>query len=140
MISAALALMLVSPQLPDHAAVTRDLTRIEERLASSWKNGNCDEWSALIAPDWSVIHITGTVITKNEALQMCRAPQARIEALDVDQLQVRAFENAAVVTGRTIVTVSGANAGTVRLRFTDVFIRRGGRWQVVASHATSLSD
>jgi len=140
MISAALALMLVSPQLPDQAAVTRDLKRIEERLASSWKNGNCDEWSALIAPEWSVIHITGTVVTKNEALQMCRAPQARIDAFHVDELQVRVFENAAIVTGRTILTVSGADAGTVRLRFTDVFIRRENRWQVVASHATRLSD
>ena len=140
MISAALALILVSPQLADHAAVTKDLTHIEERLASSWKNGDCDEWSALIAPDWSVIHITGTVMTKKEALQMCRAPQARIDALDVDQLQVRVFGNAAVVTGRTIATVAGADAGTVKLRFTDVFIHRDGRWRVVASHATRLSD
>ena len=139
MLSALLALMLVSPQLPDHAAVTRDLTRIEEQLAASWKSGDCDGWSALIAPEWSVIHLAGTVVTKNEAMHMCRTPQARIDTFSVDQLQVRVFDMAAVVTGRTTVTTTGANADTVRLRFTDVFIRRDGRWQVVASQATSLA-
>jgi hypothetical protein len=28
----------------------------------------------------------------------------------------------------------------VTLRFTDVFVRRDGRWMVVASHATRLAE
>lgn len=140
MIHAAIALMLVLGQQLDNAAVARELKGIEERLASSWKNGDCDAWSALIAPDWSVIHITGTIIKKDEALLMCRTPQGRIDAFTIDDLHVRVFNDSAVITGRTTLSMGGANAGTVRLRFTDVFIRRDGRWRVVASHATRLDD
>jgi hypothetical protein len=43
------------------------------------------------------------------------------------------------VTGRTRATTAGEKPETVTLRFTDVFIRRNGRWQVVASHATRIS-
>ena len=84
-----------------------------------------------------MIHITGAVITKPQALQLCTDPQAPIETATIDELSVRSFGDAAVVTGRTIATTGGANPETVN-RFTDVFIRRGGRWQIVASHATQL--
>ena len=120
------------------SAVAQDLERIEEQLAVTWKKADCSAWGAMLAPEWSVIHITGAVITRAEALRMCQAPRPPIELLKVDDLSVRAFENAAVVTGRTTMTTGGANAGTITLRFTDVFIRRAGRWQVVASHATRI--
>lgn len=139
MIQLTLALTLIAGQLGGLAAVTRDLTQIEQQLAASWKNGDCDAWGAMVAADWSVIHITGAVITKPQAMQMCRAPQAPIERFTVDELSVRSFGDAAVVTGRTIVTTAGVNSETVKLRFTDVFVRRDDRWQIVASHATRLA-
>jgi ketosteroid isomerase-like protein len=122
------------------ATVTRELEGLEQQLAASWKKGDCDGWGAIVAPEWTVIHITGAVINRNEALQMCREAQVRLAVLTVDEVDVRVFDNAAVVTGRTLVTTEGPNAETVRLRFTDVFIRRGGRWLVVASQATRLAD
>jgi ketosteroid isomerase-like protein len=49
---------------------------------------------------------------------------------------VRAFGDAAVVTGRTTARAGGQ---TLILRFTDVFVRRDGKWLVVASHATRIA-
>lgn len=135
-----LALMLVLSQQASSAATTQELERIEQQLAETWKAGDCSGWGAMLAPDWSVIHITGAVITKVEALKMCNAPRQTGEDYRVDDLSVRAFGDAAVVTGRTRVTTGGANPGTLTLRFTDVFVRRDGRWQVVASHATRLGS
>jgi ketosteroid isomerase-like protein len=135
MVELALALaLLASPP----AGVVRDLEEIEQQLATSWKNGDCATWAGLVADEWSVVHITGDVITRSQALQMCHAPQAPILTFSIDQVSVRAFGDAAVVTGRTNVTTGGASPGSVSLRFTDVFIRRGGRWRAVASHATRL--
>ena len=124
----------------DESAVVRELTQIEQQLAANWKNGDCAAWGAIVAPEWSVIHITGTVITRAEALDMCTARAAPIEAFEVAELSARVFGNAAVVTGLTTATVGGSAPVTVRLRFTDVFIRRAGRWVVVASHATRLGS
>ena len=138
MISLVLALTVIAGQATDETSVTRELKQIEQQLASSWKNGDCDRWAAVIAPEWSVIHITGTVMNKAEALRMCREPPVRIETFSIDDVIVRVFDNAAVVTGRTLVTIVGTNAESVTLRFTDVFIRRGGRWEIVASQATRL--
>jgi ketosteroid isomerase-like protein len=80
------------------------------------------------------------VITKAEALEMCKAPRSPNETFQVDNLAIRTFGEAAVVTGRTTVTTGGTTPATISLRFTDVFIRRGDRWLVVASHATRLGS
>ena len=62
---------------------------------------------------------------------------AQIHDLKIDDVKTRVFGDAAVVTGRTHGI--GAFEGTgyeVVIRFTDTFMRRAGRWQAVASHAS----
>jgi hypothetical protein len=121
---------------PADSATTRELTEIEARLATTYKAGDCDGWAALLAPEWSVIHIAGNVITRAEAIQTCKTPGAPIDSLASDNLVVRAFGDAAVVTGRTTASAGGQ---TVVLRFTDVFVRREGKWLAVASQATRIA-
>jgi ketosteroid isomerase-like protein len=125
-------------QATQDAAVVRQLETIEDQLASTWRNHDCAGWGALLADDWSVTHIDAQVITKAQALEMCRTGPNVTST--VDQLVVRAYGDTAIVTGRTKATVSGAAPQTVTLRFTDVFVRRDGRWMVVASHATRLAE
>ena len=132
-----LAFVLMATQA-DASAVTRELTQIEHRLADTWKKGDCDGWAAMLVQDWSVTHITGSVITKAQAVADCKSAAVPIASFDIDDIAVRVFGDAAVVTGRTTVTTGGASPATVRLRFTDVFSRQSGRWLVVASHATQL--
>lgn len=120
------------------AEVVRELEAIEEQLASTWKNRDCVGWGALLADDWSVTHIDAQVITKDQALEMCRTAPSLTMA--VDQLAVRSYGDTAIVTGRTKATVSGEAPQTVTLRFTDVFVRRDRRWVAVASQATRLAE
>jgi ketosteroid isomerase-like protein len=131
----ALALTLTAVQASDSPATTRELTEIEARLAATYRSGDCDGWGALLAAEWSVIHITGAEITKAAAVHACKSAATKIDSLSSDNLVVRAFGDAAVVTGRTTASAGGQ---TVVLRFTDVFIRRDGRWLAVASQATPI--
>jgi ketosteroid isomerase-like protein len=134
-----LALVLVLGQATDVSAV-QHFERIEQQLAATWQKGDCPGWGAMLAPEWSVIHVTGNVITKAEALKMCQAPRAQVETFAIDDLSVRVFGDAAVVTGRTTATTGGAKPSSLTLRFTDVFVRREGRWLVVASQATRIGS
>jgi uncharacterized protein (TIGR02246 family) len=120
------------------AATVRQLEGIEDQLASTWKNRDCSGWGALLADDWTVTHINAQVITKAQALEMCRTGPPLTST--VDQLSVRVYGDTAIVTGRTTATSSGATPQTVRLRFTDVFVQRNGRWLVIASHATRMEE
>jgi len=119
-------------------AIVRQLEELEQQLASTWKNHDCAGWGALLADDWSVIHIDAQVTTKPQALEMCRTGPPVTSS--VDQIAVRLYGDTAIVTGRTTATVEGAPPQTVVLRFTDVVVQRDGRWLVVASHATQHKD
>ncbi|HSL20143.1 MAG TPA: nuclear transport factor 2 family protein [Vicinamibacterales bacterium] len=133
-----LALALAIGQATDASAARRELEAIEHQLAATWQKGDCAAWASFIAPDWSVIHITGEVITRAEALEMCKAPRTEAETYDIGDISVRRFGDTAVVTGRTTASSGGSKPGTLTLRFTDVFVHVKGRWQVVASHATRV--
>jgi ketosteroid isomerase-like protein len=57
-----------------------------------------------------------------------------------DNLVFRAYGETAIVTGQTTASIAGPSAQRVLLRFTDVLVRRGGKWLVVTSHATRVSN
>lgn len=125
--------MLIGTQ---NEATVRELSSIEKQLAAAWRRHDCESWGELLADDWSVTHLDGQVITKREALEMCRSGPSVSSV--VDDLAVRVYGDTAVVTGRTTATVDGDAPQQVILRFTDVFVRREACWRVVVSHATRL--
>ena len=58
--------------------------------------------------------------------------------LKFDEVKTNVYGDVAVMTGRVTRTAqNGAPAGP-NLRFTRVHVRRGGRWQVIASHLSLL--
>lgn len=118
-----------------------ELRAIEQRLAEAWVKGDRDYINRLLADDWSVTDATGRVLTKNQVMQEAfDSNERQIESLAIDDVRVRTFGNCAVVTGTT--RAKGRYKGTsmsVTLRFTDVFVRRAGKWQVVASQATQVA-
>jgi len=135
-----LMILALSVSQRREASVVEELQRIEQRLATTWQSGDCSAWAAMLHPEWSVIHITGETITKEQALVMCKAPRAAPVLMNIAEISVRVFGESAVVTGRTTVQTRDDASATIMLRFTDVFVRDGGRWQVVASQATRLSS
>jgi len=93
---------------------------------------------SLLADDMTYGRSSGAVDTKAEYLRSLGAtgPYALDSLVPVD-LAVRVFGEAAVVTGRLIVKLR-AQPEPYTIRFTDVWARRGGRWQLVAFQATRL--
>ena len=118
----------------------QELVAIQQELAAAWIARDRATLERLIAPDWVVTHVAGQRLTRSDVLRdMLESAASRIETMDVDEVDVRLFGDAAVVTGRTHARgVQGDAAFDVTLRFTDVFVKRSDRWQAVASHATLL--
>jgi ketosteroid isomerase-like protein len=126
--------------MSDQADVAR-LREIQEELASAWAARDRATIERLIAPDWSVTHVEGQRLTRADVFRMMFESDAnQMEPSTVDEVDVRLFGDAAVVTGRT--HARGSLSGVpydMRLRFTDVFVRRPAGWQAVASHATLIT-
>ena len=118
------------------------LTDIQHRLATAWIDGDREFIENVLADDWSVTDLTGRVLTKEEVLREAFGSDERqVASMQIDDIRVRSFGDWAIVTGRT--EAAGEYQGSmveVKLRFTDVFALRDGRWQAVASQATMLNE
>jgi ketosteroid isomerase-like protein len=121
--------------------VASQLTQIEHRLVKSWIGGDREAVDSILASDWSVIDLTGHVLNKAQVMKELGSGDRRIESGSIDDLNIRVFGDIAIVTGRSVLTGSyqGKRASVVQ-RFTDVFAKRDGRWQVVASQGTQVAQ
>jgi ketosteroid isomerase-like protein len=83
---------------------------------------------------------TGAIKTKAEAVGEARTDKTALQSLDLSELNVRVEGNTAVVTGVNHVVGRDAAGKAInrRVRFTDVFIKRDGRWQVWATQGTTI--
>ena len=137
--AAAVVLALAAMQ-PSEGDTVRQLTDIQQQLAKAWLAGDRAAIERIIAPEWSLTGPDGQMSRRGDVLRdVFETRTHRIIALTVDDVRVKVFGDAAVVTGRT--HGRGESAKTpydVVIRFTDMFVRRDGRWQAVASHASLL--
>ena len=126
----------------DASETEKILREIEERLAKAWIEGDRAFIERVLADDWSVIDLTGRVLTKAEVLEEAFGSEdRRVVSMRIDEVSIRLFGDWAIVRGRT--RAAGEYRGEtaeVALRFTDVFVHRSGNWQVVASQATLISQ
>jgi ketosteroid isomerase-like protein len=116
------------------------LVEIQQDLARAWLTGDRQMLERIIAPDWTSTGPDGRTSDRARVLaQVFETGAHKILDLKVDDVEVRVFGDAAVVTGRTRGVGEFEGAGyDVVIRFTDVFVRRAGRWQAVASHASLI--
>jgi ketosteroid isomerase-like protein len=120
-------------------SAAQQLSQIQHRLAKAAVESDLETFNTILASDWTSIDLTGRVLTKPQVLQELASKERQIEAASIDDIRVREFGEVAVVTGRTTATGSyQGQRSTVVLRFTDVFVKRAGRWQAVASQGTLI--
>ena len=128
----------------NNALVTDDFRRLQEiqqELVRAWLTHDRSILDRLLAPEWMVTHADGRMSTLEEVMRDFDSGGNRLLEGKVDDVKVRVFENCAIVTGRTYAR--GEYKGRsyeVWLRFTDSFVRRGGDWQAVASHACRIPE
>ena len=84
-----------------------------------------------------MLQADGEISNKANVLSILKSPDFECTALTTEDVQVRIYGNAAVITGvaHFEATLGGRDVGNV-FRYTDVWVRRNGRWQTVSSHAS----
>jgi hypothetical protein len=129
------SILAAAAQAPDDE---QQLREIPQRLARAWLQHDRATIESLLAPEWSVTQPDGQVLTRAAVLTTF-FDTVKFESNITDDVTVLLLGDTAVVRGRTQAraTVNGTTV-SARIRFTDVCVKRNGRWQAVASHASSL--
>lgn len=127
---------LSAPTKGDEGAIRE----LEAGLVAAWGRRDVKAVGDVLAEDFQYWSFSGVRRAKAELLKAV-AESGDGEMVTEDAV-VRVYGDAAVYTAR-IVDRSAGGAGAVstsRTCVTDVFVRQGGRWRMVASHETLLPD
>jgi ketosteroid isomerase-like protein len=94
----------------------------------------------ITADDYSFIHSNGSVLNKTREIAETMAGDMKWTGFKQDELNVRIYGDAAVVTGRETLEGAAKGYASGARRFTEIFVKRAGRWQLVGGQSTLASD
>lgn len=93
-----------------------------------------------LSPDLVYIHSNALVETKSDFLRSIETGKIVYERILVDEMKVRTYgKHTAILNG--IVQVKGQLAGNgfeLRLRYTDVYVKQGGKWLLASWQSTKI--
>ena len=90
----------------------------------------------LMADDYLYTHSNGTVANKAQDIAETISPDSKWTAVKSDDLKVRVYGDVAVITGLGTLTGSAKGYQPGPRRFTDLWVRRNGRWQSIGGQST----
>jgi hypothetical protein len=94
----------------------------------------------LLDEELTYVHTGGELDSKSEFLDLIRSRRLVYESISPSDVQVRVRDGVAIATGLSQMRVrSATGVSSFGIRFTEVYVRRGGRWLLTAWEATRLT-
>jgi ketosteroid isomerase-like protein len=117
------------------------LKQLEQDGLDSYREGDAEKMSKILADDFVGRWGDGSTQTKEEQLKAIRTGQEKHSENQLVECNVRIYGDTAVVTGiQTEKSVLEGRDGSGTYSYTDVFVKRDGRWQVVASETKRVTS
>lgn len=115
------------------------LMKMEHDATAALLKKDAAGFGRIFADDAVLTGPDGAVQTKAQLLADVKSGALVLESSEMSDMKVRVHGDAAVVTYATNDkgTYKGQDVSG-RYRWTDVFVRRGGSWQIVASQGTPV--
>jgi len=123
----------------DPASDERELTQLVKDLNAALVKADIAFLERVLAQDYVHYRPHGDVENRVQYLEDRKTGRVEFESLVADDIKARLFGDTAIVTYRS--TAKGKDQyGTIdeHRRWTRVFVRRNGRWQLVHSQGTTI--
>ncbi len=128
-----------APAKPGATTVEQTLIQLEQ----DWNHASIakdDKTIArIMADDWTGIDYGGMTVTKAESLAELKSGESSNESVELGPMTVKVYGNTAVVVGSdTEKSTYHGKDSSGKYAWMDVFVKRDGRWQAVASESTRI--
>jgi ketosteroid isomerase-like protein len=120
--------------------VEQELIKLENEANDAWVKRDVEAYARLLADDYLATGSDGDMMTKAQDLALLKSDENTTTSMIADDFRIRVYGDAAVVTFRsTYKSQSKGKESTGQERFTDTWVKRGGRWQCVATHYSRIA-
>ncbi|HKO96379.1 MAG TPA: nuclear transport factor 2 family protein [Pyrinomonadaceae bacterium] len=119
----------------------KELQLLEKVWNDAHLRGDVEALDKLWAEDLFVTMPDMPVMNKEESLAVWKSGKTKFDIYRTSDIRIRVYGNSAVVTGQ-LVRIRDASSKKFEddWRFTKVYVRRGGRWQVVTWHGSHVGS
>ena len=121
--------------------VEQTVMQMEEDLRVAISKGDAKAYGRIIGDDYVFTNQDAVMRTKAQMVSAYESGSIKYESIKFDEIKVHAYGDTAVVTGRQ--TLKGQDNGkdiSGQFRYTRVYVKRLGRWQLVATQVTRIPE
>ncbi len=136
-----MTLMMVFGSLGYGQKMTTEQTlmKMEQEMAEAIVKGDTSVWDKYSTDNSVFTDPGGMLMTKAQSLAMFKSGDLKIESTKIDNMKVQMFGNTAVVTYTTVDKGTWKDRDiSGEYRWTDVFVKTGGKWKLVAGQGTPI--
>ncbi len=136
LVCSALAMTIAVPNAVLAGEVGKEaqaIKQVEQDWCTASVKADATALAALLSDDYTDVVMSGAIENKAQTLANLKTDKTTV--CETDQLQVRVYGDSAVAIGRTKWVTPKYN---MYYRFTDSYVRRDGRWIMVASQAGEI--
>lgn len=121
-------------------SVEQTLMQLERDWTQASLKKDIGALDKIMADDWVNIDFQGRTVTKAETLASLKSGLPATQAAGLGEMKIRVFGDSAIVTGSDTEKSSAKGKDVIdKYLWTDVFVKRAGRWQAVASQSTKVA-
>ena len=114
---------------------------LDRQRMSAMAQKNIAALNKLIADDLVYTHSSARLDTKESLIGAMETGKTVYIAVAPSDVKAQDLGDTVVLTGNARISVnSGGNARNFGVRFTDVWVNKGGQWQMVAWQSTRTPD
>jgi hypothetical protein len=116
------------------------ITKMENDRIQAGVRKDTSAISAMTAEDYVMIDFDGKVQSKSTTLERLKSSEIQLKSNSLDKIKIRVYDNTAIVTGRATPngTISRRDFNQA-IRYTRVYVKKNGQWQVVSFQQTRVS-
>ncbi len=134
------ALLLAISSLPARGADTKGVEEAIIQMEKDWTEAGIKKDAAafdrIVADDWISVDFEGNVVNKAAAIADLKSGASSSASVDLGELKVRVYGDTAIVIGSdTEKSTYKGKDSSGHYVWTDVFVKRNGRWQAVSSQS-----
>jgi len=116
--------------------VKKQLVEIEHTINEATRTKDRVTLERIYADDNYCVHSNGAPMNKAAELSKNMSTENTWTGFDLDDVVVRVFGHVGILTGRLTLQGSAKGFKAGARRFTDIFVRRDGRWQLINCQTT----
>lgn len=118
----------------------RELRQLEDQIADAVVRRDAAFVDRVWAEEFVYTGVRGEVKSKTDILAELKSGDLQFDLLKFDDVRVQVYGDAAVATGRA-TTKGRSKQGEIsgEFRYTRVYVKRRGAWQLVAFQGTPLA-